>query len=209
MPEFAIVTPTIGRDTLTRCLITMRHQIVKDYLQIVIGDGPQEPHVKEQCLKEERVHYIETQVKENFYGTTPRNMALETIESGKLGKFNYILFLDDDNILLESALYNILNTAIDNNKPPLIWHDILFTNKFETKYSIMPKGGVPLMERDFDGLNCIFRSDIIHGLRFGKSYDHDFQFAKLASERANGQWVKCNDIGGVHCLSWDTYDQQP
>lgn len=205
MPEFAIITPTIGRETLKRCFITMQHQVRKDFMQIVVGDGPQPEWVKQECLKY-GCRYVETEIKEGFYGTAPRNYVLELLESGALGEYKYVLFLDDDNLLLEPALYNIHETIQKHNSPPLIWHDILFTNKFQTKYFILPQGREPLKEGDWDSLNCIYRADIIRGLRWKAIYNHDWQFAREAAARAEGRLVKCDGIGAVHFLSWDTFD---
>ncbi len=203
--RFAIITPTIGRDTLKRCLITMKHQVYKNFLHIVVGDGPQEEWV-EKATKENGCHYFCLSKAEKYYGIAPRNAALDLIESGKLGEFDYILFLDDDNILLEPALYNVNKTAVENDLPPLIWQDILFTNKFNTEYFVLPKCGKPLIQGDWDSLSGIFKSDILKGLRMKQEYAHDVLFAIEASNRADNKWVKTNGIGGVHFLSWDTWE---
>jgi glycosyltransferase involved in cell wall biosynthesis len=206
--RFAIITPTIGRDTLLRCLITMRRLVLNgiDYTQIVVGDGPQEQWVAEECMRDKHIYYIETPTKEGFYGTSPRNHALELIESDKLGQFDYVLFVDDDNILLEPTLYNLAATIETNNHPPLIWHEILFTNKYQTQYFVLPKGHEPLKEGDWDSLNGVYRTDVIKGLRWKPIYNHDYHFAKEATDKAGAGWVRCDGIAGVHCLSWDTYE---
>lgn len=209
MPEFAIITPTIGRQVLKRCLMTMEHQVHKDYLQIVVGDGPQEEWVAQEC---ERfgVRFIDTLKKEGFYGTAPRNKALDLIERGEFGDFRYILFLDDDNLLLEPTLYNLHGTIQAYENPALIWHEILFTNKYKTSYYVLPKCGEPMKDGDWDSLSAVYRADVIDGLRWKPVYNHDLLFAKEATLRAGGApWVKCEGVGAVHCLSWDTYDQRP
>lgn len=209
MIRFAIITPTIGRDTLRRCLITMRHVVLKaefDYQQFVVGDGHQEPWVSKECGLHEKVRYMETPVKEGFYGTAPRNYVLEQLESFAWGVFDYVLFLDDDNLLLEPALYNLARIVQDFNHPPLIFQQILFTNKYRTDYRIMPAGGVPLVEDDWDSLNCIYRTDVIRGLRWKPVYNHDLLFGQEARKRAQGPWINCPGVNAVHCLSWDTYE---
>lgn len=209
MVRFAIITPTIGRDTLKRCLLMMRHQVMKehyDYVQFVVGDGPQDPQVAEWCKQESRVIYLETPTKEGFYGTNPRNVALNAIEEGRFGQFDYVLFLDDDNLLLEAALYNLVSAICVFDRPPLLWHDILFTNKYRTEYSILPVNGKPVAQGDWDSLNGVYRTDVIRGLRWQAVYEHDFLFAKEAQARVQVPWVKCLGVGAVHCLSWDTYE---
>jgi glycosyltransferase involved in cell wall biosynthesis len=203
--RFAIITPTIGREVLKRCLITMKHQVHNDFLHIVVGDGPQDKWVVDECSAH-NCYYTNTEVKEGFYGAAPRNHALKLIESGNLGYFDYICFVDDDNVLLESALYNVAKHVKDNNNPPLVWHDILFTNKYKTIYYVMPKYGKPLIEGDWDFLNCFFRSDVIRGIRVKQEYNHDHLFTTEVDVRAGHKWSKCDGIGGVHFLSWDTYE---
>ena len=212
MIRFAIITPTIGRETLKRCLLTMKHQVHKHFVHIVVGDGPQDSWVRDECEKynesispSSECFYIQTDVKEGVYGANPRNFALQNLENGKFGTYEYVLFLDDDNILLEPTLYNANNTILLNNRPPLLWQDILFTNKYKTEYFILPKGGSPLVNGDWDGLNGIYRADILKGLRHQPVYTQDLTIGLEAAARANNQWVKVNGIGGVHCLSWDTY----
>lgn len=203
--RFAIITPTIGRETLKRCLITMRHQVYKNYVHIVVGDGPQEQWVKDEC-EENKCYYVNTHIKEGGYGAAPRNLAMSMIEKGEFGNIDYVVFVDDDNVLLESALYNIAKVAIENNSPPLIWHDILFTNKYKTMYYTMPICKNVMQEGDWDFLNCFFRLDIIYGMRAKPVYNQDFKFAAEADIRANHKWVKCDGVGGVHFLSWDTFE---
>jgi glycosyltransferase involved in cell wall biosynthesis len=209
MPEFAIITPTIGRQVLKRCLMTMEHQVHKDYVQIVVGDGPQEPWVAQECDRP-HIKFVETTKKESFYGTEPRNAALKLIESGQFGDVGYVLFVDDDNLLLEPALYNLHLTIQSYGRPPLLWHEILFTNKYKTTYYVLPKCGEPVKDGDWDSLSGAYRADVISGLRWKAIYNHDLIYAMEAGLRAGGApWVKCEGIGAVHCLSWDTYDQRP
>lgn len=205
MCRFGIITPTIGRDVLKRCLLTMKHQVYRNFLHIVVGDGKQNEWVRKEC-EENQCYYFETNNADKFYGAGPRNAALDLIESGKLSHFDYIFFLDDDNILLEPALYNAAKIVCDNNAPPLMWQDILFTNKYNTTYYILPNGKEPLHEGDWDNLNCFYRSDIILGNRFERHYSQDYLFSKSASEKCDHKWIKCPGVGGIHFLSWDTFE---
>lgn len=194
----------------------MRHLIVKtsyEYVHLVVGDGCQpgaQAIVRRESLDDNfgRLKYSETRVAEGFYGTAPRNLGLELVESGRYGQIDYVIFLDDDNLLLEPALYNLNATIRDNNFPPLVWHDIIFTNKYTTDYKVFPLGGKPVVQGDWDSLSGIYKLDAVRGLRWEPVYEHDFLFAKAAQEKANASWVKCPGIGAVHCVSWDTYEQE-
>lgn len=70
----------------------------------------------------------------------------------------------------------------------------------------MPRAGKPLVQGDWDALNALYRSDVIRGLRWKPVYSHDWLFSQEASRRAGGQWTKIGGVGGVHFLSWDTYE---
>jgi glycosyltransferase involved in cell wall biosynthesis len=181
----------------------MRNQVYKDFVHIVVGDGPQENWVERDC-REYGCHYFNTPVRENAYGAGPCNAGIDLIESGKLGPIDYVLFLDDDNILLELALYNINMTAEKNGRPPLIWQDILFSNRYYSEYFILPKCGEPLTQGDWDSLNCIIRTDLLNNLRFQPTYIRDYLMSVQLNSRADNKWVKAPGVGGIHFLSWDT-----
>lgn len=206
--RFGIITPTIGRSTLRRCCESLEHQVYRDFFHIVVGDGPQDAKVKEWAGE----HYYETPAKEGkgCFGAAPRNLAIELLENDPKFKCDYVIFLDDDNVLLEPALYQARITAVTRGQPKLMYQDIVFTCKFNDFYEIFPRDQNNLANNgDWDLLNGIYRRDVINGVRFQKEYVNDLYFtqdvlAKLdASER---QWIKVKGIGGIHHLSWDTFD---
>lgn len=205
MPRFCVITPTIGRESLKRCIASLETQMYRDFVQVVVGDGPQPEWVRTYC--EENMgcfaQYLETPVKEakGAFGAAPRNFALD-----HLPPCDYVCFVDDDNELLETALYQIMKAAMDNGNPPLLYQEILFTNKFMEKYVVFPKDVLLVAERGWDLLNGIYRRDVIGGTRFAPEYRGDFLFAEEITKRVNVPWVKVAGIGGIHHLSWDTFD---
>lgn len=205
--RFAVITPTIGRATLSRCLMTMTQSVYKDFVHFVVGDGPQGDWVKKQAFQH-RCEYLQTPEREGFYGTAPRNLALAVIESGDHGVFDYIVFVDDDNVLLEPTLYNIVHGAAKVNRPGIIWWDVLFTNKYMTRYDILPKCRAPLVQGDWDSLSAAYRADAVRGLRWKSVYRHDWEYGKEALAAAGGSITKLDMVGGVHFLSWDTYEPE-
>jgi glycosyltransferase involved in cell wall biosynthesis len=205
--RFAIITPTIGRATLSRCLITMAQSVYKDFEHFVVGDGPQSDWVKKQAFQH-RCQYLETPKREGFYGTGPRNFALEAIESGAYGAFDYIVFVDDDNVLLEPTLYNIVHGPAKSMRPGIIWWDVLFTNKYMTRYDLLPKGREPLVQGDWDSLSAAYRADAVRSLRWRAVYRHDWEYGHAALSAARGSITRLDMVGGVHFLSWDTYEPE-
>ena len=201
--RIAIITPTIGRPSLRRCVESVMAQISHIHRHIVVGDGPQEPWVKSFC-ESRGVLYHELPTKQGDFGAHARNFALDFVENNL--KPDYIVFLDDDNELLMSYTYNIDETARLNNNPPLLYQPILHSGKFDTFYKILPATDEIPSNGDWDSLNGIFRSDIIKGVRWEKEYNHDFKFALDAKELAGTNYIKVKGINAIHHVSWDTYD---
>lgn len=191
MSRFCIITPTIGRQSLKRCVESLDGQIFRDFIHIVSGDGPQNPWVGKYCA-ERKLVYMETPVKEKSgsYGAAPRNLALRSMP-----KCDYVFFLDDDNVLLEPALYQMNMASVEANDPPLLYQDII------------PKSFRLVVEGEWDLLNGIYRSDVVRGVDFKPSYKNDFLFAQdvVARLPAGTPWIKVKGVGGIHHLSWDTY----
>jgi glycosyltransferase involved in cell wall biosynthesis len=201
MTRFGIVTPTIGRKTLKRCIESLDEQIFRSFFHIVVGDGPQPEWVSRFCA-EKGVQYIETEKKEGTgtYGANPRNVVLK-----KLPSCDYVIFLDDDNVLMEPSLYQIDFAAVVAGNPPLLYQEILFTNKYKEEYYVLPKDKL-VVEGEWDLLNGIYRRDMIEGVEFKPSYKNDFLFAQeVCALHPDAKWVKVKGIGGIHHLSWDTY----
>jgi glycosyltransferase involved in cell wall biosynthesis len=202
MNRFCIITPTIGRASLRRCFESLNSQMYRNFTHVVVGDGPQAPWVRDACANV-GAHYLETSAKEprGSFGAAPRNFALD-----RLPPCEYVLFCDDDNVLLEPSLYRY-NEEIVAANPPLLYQEIIFTSKYTTDYVVFPRSHDRLVvEREWDLLNGLFRRDVIGAVRFQPSYRGDYQFTKEVWERSKAPWVWSKTIGGVHHLSWDTYD---
>lgn len=204
-PRFCIITPTFGRESLKRCVVSLEQQMYRNFVQVVIGDGPLPEWVREFCEEDYGcfAQYLETPAKEakGAFGAAPRNFALDN-----LPPCDFVVFLDDDNELLETALYQIMKAVVDNDSPPLLYQEILFTNKYMEEYCVFPKTHTLVAEREWDLLNGIYRRDVIGSTRFAPEYRGDFLFAKEIWERLAVPWIKVKGIGGIHHLSWDTYD---
>lgn len=199
--RFAIITPTIGRPVLKRCVESVRGQVIYDCHHIVVGDGPQEAWVGDYVRSMGSLYYeLPSRMRQS--GTYCRNFALELIESTL--SCDYVYFLDDDNMLFESAMHNVHHTANKHGNPPMLYHEICYNNVYFTKYFILPRN-MPPVQGDWDGMNGIYRTDVIRGMRWEPVYSHDFLFAQEVIKRVgHSNFVQVEGIAGVHFTAWDT-----
>lgn len=97
-PLVAFITPTFRRATpvLLRCINCCQLQTIKDWEQLVCSDGPEEPAARNLVthLNDSRVSYHHT---ERSCGDFGNNVRAEML---KLAKGKYVVFLDDDNLIL-------------------------------------------------------------------------------------------------------------
>lgn len=99
-PKITIITPTYKRDrnTIIRCLRSVDSQTYKNWEHIICSDG-YDKKVKELVEQENCNKRIYDYVKhEGIYANNVRNKMIEK-SSG-----DYILFLDDDNIIFPNYL---------------------------------------------------------------------------------------------------------
>ena len=96
MPAFSVITPTIGRPTLARALVSVARQCGPYDEHIVIGDGPQ-PAAQATALEYRHTRYIETPTTGGF-GAVQRDAGIAQATG------DYLIFLDDDDVLVDGVL---------------------------------------------------------------------------------------------------------
>lgn len=96
--SISIIVPTIGRASLLAALRSIASQIELDDEVLVSADGLQPDARAMTALFNSRFRYIESAVRANDWGATPRNEALE------LARCSAIVFMDDDDVYLPGAL---------------------------------------------------------------------------------------------------------
>jgi hypothetical protein len=108
-PLVTIITPTFRRDpkVITRCINCLQLQTVTEWEMLLCSDGGSEKHVTELLdqLKEPRISYafLPKSEKPDDYGNTIRGEMLKRA-TGK-----YVLFCDDDNLILPDYLAKMAN----------------------------------------------------------------------------------------------------
>lgn len=111
VPRVSIVTPTYRRDpkVLARCVGCSLMQTMPDWEQLVCSDGSREESAEQvvSVIGDPRVSYNFTNgKKDGDFGNTVRSEML------KKAKGDYVLFLDDDNIILPQYLERMVS-ALD------------------------------------------------------------------------------------------------
>lgn len=194
--RFAIVTPTISRDALRSCIKSVTGQTFGNYKHFVVGDGPLEDWAAQFCYQN-NCHVMALPEKKGAWGAHARNLVLEYIDAHVL--VDYILFLDDDNILFPTSLERLDAVATKNNNPPLIYQPIVHYKRWDNSWWVLPTE-MPPKKCFWDTLNGCYRHDAVRGLRWNLEYEHDFHFARSAIAKAGtDQFIKSHDEpGGLH-----------
>ncbi len=191
-PKFVIITPTYpGRiEKLANAVASVKSQTFKgSFTHVVIGDGPT-PEAAALC-KEQGVIYEEVE-KSGNWGYACRNLALDKYEAERY------LFLDDDNVLLPSCLKSI-NAFCEREDPVFLISKILFYDKFDKYWLVLPKGDFP-MPGDVDMLNFCIKEDIAKTLRFKKEHKHelDWYYAYGCLDMTGGQFKILDEVVAVY-----------
>jgi GalNAc5-diNAcBac-PP-undecaprenol beta-1,3-glucosyltransferase len=116
-PKVSVIIPTIGRESLIRTLESVLNQTYQN-LEIIITDDTEEGKAKpliERYLTDPRIKYvINTKYKHGPGGN--KNNGLDNITG------EYFAIVDDDDIIMPTAIEELLNVAIKGN------YSIVFAN---------------------------------------------------------------------------------
>jgi acetyltransferase-like isoleucine patch superfamily enzyme/glycosyltransferase involved in cell wall biosynthesis len=114
MTTVALITPTIGRDTLRRTLEKTLALLGPQDEWWIVGDGPQvtvRRLIKE--TNDARIHYLEHRDSRSHFGNSQRNLAM------RMARGDYFVFVDDDDYLLPGALDAVRREGI--TRQPLMF----------------------------------------------------------------------------------------
>ena len=112
-PVVSIITPTFRRDprVVSRCIDCVRLQTVSRVEQLICSDGANEAPIASlvASVADTRISYQHTTVKKpGDFGNVVRQTMLEK------AKGDYILFLDDDNLILPEYLAKMIKAIQDS-----------------------------------------------------------------------------------------------
>lgn len=109
MVNLSVIMPTIGRSTLKAAIGSVLPELTDKDELIVIADGPST--VARIACEKAGARYMEIDSPVKDLGATPRDKAIET------AKGDYLVFVDDDDLMLQGAV-NAIKVAIDPEEPP-------------------------------------------------------------------------------------------
>lgn len=179
MKRFAIITPTIpGREhLLVGCIGSVKSQSLFGlYEHIVVGDGSNIG--AEKICSIFNIKYLNTGSRMGTWAWGARNTPIEqkAIES------DYVIFLDDDNLLLPNALTDLNELAYKNNQPAVLGLKILYQQGWDSQWKEYPLG---CKHGQWDLLNSCIRTDIALQCKFVPCYDADWYFTEQALKLGN------------------------
>lgn len=161
--KVTIITPTFRRDPriVSRCLDCVKLQTVTDIEQLVCSDGSPEPPIAALVgsLGDERISYHHTSVKKpGDYGNVVRSEML------KKARGEYILFLDDDNLILPDYLETMIKAIEESGKDFAVCRVVHFGPLNEDKYGKKPPvvlTGLPVKLYHVDPLQILVKKDVM------------------------------------------------
>lgn len=193
--KFTIITPTHKRPfSLSRCINSVLNQTYPNYEMLICSDGKDD--LVESIIKEyddDRLKYLYVN-ESNDMGATPRNHSIG------ISKGDYIIYLDDDNIIYPNFL-EILNNNINDNIGMIV----------HKTYNCLVNGVIPknnkISHGDIDILSVCIRKDIASSIKWDNIYEHDFIFIKSCESIINyiGLEIKyIDDLIGEHlqCIEY-------
>ena len=198
-PLVTIITPTFNRDPriVSRCLDCVSLQTVKEIEHLVCSDGKPESQIASLVgsLGDMRVSYHNTSVKKpGDFGNTVRSEMLGRAR----GK--YILFLDDDNLILPDYLERMISAIEDSGKDFAVCRVVHFGPLKEDEVGRPPQvlTGIPVRLHHVDTLQVLVKREVMQrvGWNVEKGYLADgYTLQKLASE---AEYVEVVQVLGFH-----------
>ena len=196
--KVTVITPTYHRDQkiVWRCLSSMLLQSEKDWEQIVCSDGEHEQHVEDlvTAIGDPRIRYCHTNTKkQGDYGNTIRS------EKMKEAKGKYILFFDDDNIILPNYLEKMLE-ALESSQADYATCKIMHFGPLNEKEAGKPPKvltGEPVKLYHIDPLQVLVRREVMQ--KVGWDTKVGYLSDGVSLERLNPFKKVCvSEVLGVH-----------
>lgn len=198
-PKITIITPTWNRplDVIERCIISVKYQTYQNYEHLICSDGF-EQNVKDliQQKKDSKLSYLNLDKHYKDYANTVRQHCLMK------AKGDYILFLDDDNLIFPHFLEKMLN-ALENTKNNVAFSlcKIIHLGPLPNHLGTPPKilSGVPVKVQNVDTLQLLIKKEAllkIGGWNKTQGYLADgYTYQKLAE---NYEYVVVDELLGIH-----------
>ena len=199
IPLVSIITPTYKRDAkiVRRCMDCVKLQTIIDWEQLICSDGAEELQIKKLVgtCGDVRVSYHFTQGKvDGDYGNRVRGEML------KRARGKYVLFCDDDNLILPNYLEKMIK-AIEEARVDFAVSEILHfgpLNEAEVGKPPMVLRGNPIKLYHVDPLQILVKREVM--LDIGWDIEVGYLSDGVTIERLGKKYkhVRVESVLGIH-----------
>jgi hypothetical protein len=198
--KVTIITPTYKRDPriVSRCINCVQLQTVTNIEQLVCSDGAPESAIASLVgsIADERITYHHTTVKKpGDYGNTVRSEMLARARG------DYILFMDDDNLILPDYLEKMIKAIEESGKDFAVCRVVHFGPLNEEQYGKKPPvvlTGLPVKLYHVDPLQILVKRAAMQdiGWETEKGYLADGHTLQALGDKF--EHVEVADVLGFH-----------
>jgi GT2 family glycosyltransferase len=199
-PSVSIITPTFRREPkiVRRCINCMQLQTVADWELLICSDGADEQPIRELVVNmgDARVTYSHTTGKKpGDFGNTVRSEML------KKARGEFVLFCDDDNIILPDYLWRMTDTLRKNPDAAFaICRIVHFGPLNEAEVGKAPKvlTGIPPKLYHIDTLQVLVRREAMQSVGWDTEHGYVADGHSLQKLAETHKWVEVQEVLGFH-----------
>jgi hypothetical protein len=197
--DVTVITPTFRRDPkiLSRCVSCLMLQTNSKWEQLICSNGGEEKHVKGfvESLGDPRVQYhFVTTTKEGDFGNTARSEML------KKARGKYVLFFDDDNVILPKYLAEMVSRLANSPDCQFAVAEIVHFGPLNEKEVGKPPKvlkGDPVKLYHIDPLQVLVRRDDMQ--KIGWDTEAGYLSDGITLEKLGAlKCVRVNEVLGFH-----------
>jgi hypothetical protein len=198
--KVTVITPTYRRDpkVVSRCLDCVRLQTIDNIEQLVCSDGSPEASIASLVgsIGDKRITYHHTNVKKaGDFGNVVRSEML------KKARGEYILFLDDDNLILPDYLERMIRAIEDSGKDFAVCKVVHFGPLNEEHYGKKPPvvlTGLPVKLFHVDPLQILVKRSAMQEIGWDteKGYLADGHTLQALGDKF--EHVEVSEVLGFH-----------
>ena len=186
--KISVIIPTYNRlNSLTDCIRSVIKQNYENLEILICHDGPSDIFNSFK-FDDNRIRYFNTDTRTNNYGASQRNLLLKKVTG------DYVIFLDDDNILYDNYI-NKMISSVDDKTGMVVCH-IHFNDKDWTNL-ILPRKN-QLIACEIDSLNILIKSSIVKSIEWDSiDIGHDHRYINSCEKLIKEQGLQINYIPDV------------
>jgi glycosyltransferase involved in cell wall biosynthesis len=193
----SVITPTIHRDiaTVERCVASVRSQLYQEWEHIVCSDGENEQEVSALChgIREGRLLYYWSPEPQGHYGAGIRQRM------HRYAKGDYLMYLDDDNIIFPDYMTKMVKALDDNPNAGFAVCHIVHMGPLPSSMGDPPKivTGSPPRLQNIDTLQVMVRAEVAkkHGWILDGYMSDGYTYEMWAS---HAEWVEVPEVLAIH-----------